>query len=411
MSRTTRRQRGGRRPRAVRVHPGRPAARTRAGLGAAREPALRGHFRLGHGADPDAQGGDELRRRRAGARCCSRFPAWTPGAYELSFFARWVSNFTPEAGGQALAWDKLDYDTWRIQPNGAKSVTVRFDYLADTLDNAMAWSRPDFVLFNGTNVLPYPEGRGPDFPATVTIKTEPAWLVATGMQAVPRQPGSYREGNYHDLVDKPFFIGRMDYDSTQVDGRWTRLATYPAGMLTGAARSQTLDQIGKMIPAEASGIPGDAVAALHGHDDLRFGLRRRQRARAHQLARRHLQPGLHRQSDPGVDHRARDLPRLERQAAPAGRHGPLPLRPERAHALALGQRRDHRLLRRPGHPARGHHHTGDVPRPHRGQDREGGRGAAHGARGRVALDLDPSDRRQRVPLLSRRARSRASCWT
>ena len=67
-------------------------------------------------------------------------------------------------------------------------------------------------------MLPYPEGRGLDFPATVTVKTEPGWLVATGMQAVPQQPGSYREGNYHDLVDKPFFIGRIDYDSTQVDG-------------------------------------------------------------------------------------------------------------------------------------------------------------------------------------------------
>lgn len=178
-------------------------------------------------------------------------PAWTPGAYELSFFARWVSNFTPMAGEKALTWDKLDYDTWRVNPAGARSVTVRFDYLADTLDNAMAWARPDFALFNGTNVLPYPEGRGTSFPASVTVKTEPSWLVATGMQAVPRQAGSYREGNYHDLVDKPFFVGRMDYDSTQVAGVWTRLATYPAGALTGPARSQVWDEIGKMIPAEA----------------------------------------------------------------------------------------------------------------------------------------------------------------
>lgn len=179
-------------------------------------------------------------------------PAWTPGAYELSFFARWVSNFNPRAGDKALAWDKLDYDTWRVQPAGARAVTVRFDYLADTLDNAMAWSRPDFALFNGTNVLPYPEGRGTSFPATVTVKTEPGWLVATGMQAAPGQPGSYREGNYHDLVDKPFFVGRMDYDSTRVAGVWTRLATYPAGSLTGPARSQVWDEIGRMIPAEAA---------------------------------------------------------------------------------------------------------------------------------------------------------------
>jgi len=179
-------------------------------------------------------------------------PAWTPGAYELSFFARWVSDFTPSAGDKPLGWDKLDYDTWRIQPAGAKSMTVRFNYLADTLDNAMAWARPDFLLFNGTNVFLYPEGRSTAFPATVTVHTEPSWLVATGMQPAPSPAHTYREGNYHDLVDKPFFIGRMDLDSTQVAGRWTRLATYPAGLLTGAARTAVLGDLGKMIPAEAA---------------------------------------------------------------------------------------------------------------------------------------------------------------
>ncbi len=178
------------------------------------------------------------------------FPAWTPGAYELSFFARWVSNFAATADDRPLTWDKLDYDTWRVQAAGAKSVSVHFDYLADTLDNAMAWAQPNFVLFNGTNLLPYPEGRGTDFGATVTVKTEPGWLVATGM--APAKGGGYQEANYHDLVDKPFFVGRFDYDSTQVAGVWTRLATYPAGLLKGRARSDLWDQIGHMIPAEAA---------------------------------------------------------------------------------------------------------------------------------------------------------------
>jgi predicted metalloprotease with PDZ domain len=184
------------------------------------------------------------------------FPAWTPGAYELSWFARWVLNVDvrggagAQAAAQPLEWDKLDYDTWRIQPKGAKSISVRFDYLADTLDNAMAWARPDFALFNGTNLFPYPEGRGTDFPASVMVKTQPGWLVATGMATAAA--GGYREGNYHDLVDKPFFVGRFDYDSTQVAGTWTRLASYPAGMLKGPARSALWDDIGKMIPAEAA---------------------------------------------------------------------------------------------------------------------------------------------------------------
>src|SRR4051794_18250589 len=67
------------------------------------------------------------------------FPDWTPGSYELGFFARWVSNFSASAGEKPLVWDKLDYDTWRVQPAGARSMTVKFAFLADTLDNAIAW--------------------------------------------------------------------------------------------------------------------------------------------------------------------------------------------------------------------------------------------------------------------------------
>src|SRR5437763_455843 len=39
-------------------------------------------------------------------------PAWTPGAYEISNFSRWVSSFTPTQNAAPLKWDKLDYDTW-----------------------------------------------------------------------------------------------------------------------------------------------------------------------------------------------------------------------------------------------------------------------------------------------------------
>ncbi|HET6777999.1 MAG TPA: PDZ domain-containing protein [Gemmatimonadales bacterium] len=178
-------------------------------------------------------------------------PAWTPGAYEISNFARWVVGFTAAAGTVQLAWDKLDFDTWRIQPGRSKNVTIRFDYVADTLDNAMAWSRPDFALFNGTNVLLYPEGAGFDFPAAVTVKTEAGWHVATGLTP-GRARGSYTASNYHDLVDRPFFVGRIDLDSLQASGRWTRLATYPAGVLTGATREQFKDQISRMIPPQTA---------------------------------------------------------------------------------------------------------------------------------------------------------------
>jgi predicted metalloprotease with PDZ domain len=126
-------------------------------------------------------------------------------------------------------------------------VTVRFDFRADQLDNAMAWARRDFVMFNGTNIFMYPEGQPLEFAATVAIRTRPDWLVATGMRP-GASPRTYREANYHDLVDMPFFVGRFDYDSMVVDGKTHRLASYPAGTLQGQQRAGLWEEIGKMMP-------------------------------------------------------------------------------------------------------------------------------------------------------------------
>ncbi|HEY2856103.1 MAG TPA: PDZ domain-containing protein [Gemmatimonadaceae bacterium] len=177
-------------------------------------------------------------------------PEWTPGAYEISNFARSVVDFGATGDGKSLSWNKQDYDSWRIEPAGAKNVMVSFAYVADTLDNAMAWTRRDFLLFNGTNVFLYPEGRSLDFPAGVTVHTEPGWRVATGMHTTG--PNSYGASNYHDLVDMPFFVGRFDIDSAQISGKWVRYVTYPQGSVSGVGRLTAWDQLKRVIPAEVA---------------------------------------------------------------------------------------------------------------------------------------------------------------
>jgi predicted metalloprotease with PDZ domain len=180
-------------------------------------------------------------------------PAWTPGSYTIANFARWVSAFGAAGDGKALDWDKTDYDTWRILPGSAKHLAVSFTYLADSMDNGMAWARDDVAFFNGTNLFLYAEGRGFDAPATVTIHTEAAWMIATGM--TPASSGAanaYGESNYHDLVDMPFLIGKIDLDSMRVSDRWIRFATYPAGAVSGVARRTMWDWIAKSIPPEVA---------------------------------------------------------------------------------------------------------------------------------------------------------------
>ena len=178
-------------------------------------------------------------------------PAWTPGAYEISDFAKWVSGFSAQQNGADLRWDKVDFDTWRIRPKGAGKVTVSFDYQADTLDNAMSWTKPDFALFNGTNLFLYAEGRPLEFPSTVTVRADAAFRIATGLTSAGRR-GEYKASNYHDLVDMPFFVGAFDLDSATISGKTVRYATYPAGYVKPAERTQAWDQLKRIIPAEVN---------------------------------------------------------------------------------------------------------------------------------------------------------------
>lgn len=180
-------------------------------------------------------------------------PAWTPGAYDLTYFARWVSNFSATSGGQGgspLRWDKVDHDTWRIHPGTAREIAVSFDLAADSLDTAMSWSRDDFAFFNGTNVFLYPEGRPLDFRAQLRIVTERDWNVATGLTETASR--TYEAPTYHDLVDMPTFIGRFDYDSTRISDSWIRFATYPRGSLAGDTRGTVWSQLQRMIPPQVS---------------------------------------------------------------------------------------------------------------------------------------------------------------
>ena len=185
-------------------------------------------------------------------------PAWTPGDYTIANYARFVTGFRAMSGTTPLSWDKLDHDTWRVFPNGAKEATITFDASAETLDNGSSWTAGNFAFFNGTNLFLYPEGRPLEFPSTVTVATDPSWLVATGMTPAPRTTTSattarsFTSANYHELVDMPFFVGRFDLDSMRIANVWFRLASYPSGSLSSAERRRVWDVFQKLIPPQVA---------------------------------------------------------------------------------------------------------------------------------------------------------------
>jgi predicted metalloprotease with PDZ domain len=187
----------------------------------------------------------------AGPETLVSLPAWTPGHYELENYARYVRHFRAIADdGAELRWDKQDADTWRIWGGDAGHVRVVFDFLADTLNLSGSLLKDDFGFFNGTNLFVYPEGRF-DFAAEVRFDLPEGWQVATEL-ADGEEPGVYHAADYHELVDNPTFVGHFAIDSVSVDGRWIRMAVYPAryfSEFTSTAKPMAMDALAKIAGA------------------------------------------------------------------------------------------------------------------------------------------------------------------
>jgi len=175
-------------------------------------------------------------------------PAWSPGAYDIQNYARYVRHFSAKnPGGVALFWDRLDKDTWRVPTGGAPRVTVELDFLADTIDLSLPRVTPEGGWFLGTNVFLFEEGKL-DRAAEVTFALPPGWHVTTALK--PGVNGAYSAADYHELADAFTFLGQYAVDSVQVDAKWIRIAVWPADAYTPAAARSLRTSVTKLAQTQ-----------------------------------------------------------------------------------------------------------------------------------------------------------------
>ena len=206
-----------------------------------------------------------------------------------------------------------------------------------TLDNAMAWSRPDFAFVQRHQPLPLP--RGPRLRVSGHGDGEDPARLAGG-----HRHGAGRRGRHlsRGRTTTTWWTSRSSSAGSTIDSTAGRRPLAPArhlsrrraGRAGAAAASGT--RSAKMVPAMAAVFqetPWQHYTMMMVFDSRG---RRRERAGALQLARRDLQPRLHREPAARLDHRPRDLPRLEREAAAPGRHVALRLRTGRSRRRGSG---------------------------------------------------------------------------
>jgi len=201
-------------------------------------------------------------------------PAWSPGNYEIQNYAKYVRHFAAQTpAGRALFWDRLDKDTWRVATGKSERVTVQFDYLADTIDLSSARIVGDFGQFLGTNLFLYEEGQL-QRPGEVRFILPAGWQVTTALKSAGG--GVYTAPSYHELADAETFVGKYSLDSLQADGRWIRVAVWPADAYTPAVQRNMRADVERIVKTENAifgGPPYDSYTVFFNviREPINFG--------------------------------------------------------------------------------------------------------------------------------------------
>lgn len=201
-------------------------------------------------------------------------PAWAPGSYLVRDFARHVQDFeVVDARGRALAWERVDKQTWEVQPGGARKVVVRYKVYANELSVQSSHLDATHGYGNGTSLFLYVENLK-ETPATLTIQPPRGWHVDVALPETGRNTFSAKD--YDDLVDAPFEIGTHRRLEFRAAGKRHRIALYGHGNEDADRLVRDLKRIVEEEAAIFGGLPyREYLFLIHLNDKPGGGLEHR----------------------------------------------------------------------------------------------------------------------------------------
>lgn len=157
----------------------------------------------------------------AGERTRVAMPAWAPGSYLIRDFARHVYDLRAETtkDGRALAVERLDKQTWRVE-HGGRPFTVRYRVFAAEPSVRTSHVDDRHASLLGSSLFLYVVGE-PGRPVTVDVALPPGWSAHSALAtAAGAAEGEARLSapDYDALVDAPIELGTPAVRRFTVDG-------------------------------------------------------------------------------------------------------------------------------------------------------------------------------------------------
>ncbi len=162
-----------------------------------------------------------------------KMPVWAPGSYLVREFARHVERLrATDAGGKALAVEKLDKNTWRVRHPGQATFAVSYGVYAYELSVRTSYLDADHGFVLGSSVFLYPAGQE-KLPSQLSVQPPAGWAtVSTALRPAvtggPRATRSYEYevADYDELADSPLEIGNQKLLEFTTQGTSHQLAMF-----------------------------------------------------------------------------------------------------------------------------------------------------------------------------------------
>ncbi|MDQ2771437.1 MAG: PDZ domain-containing protein [Bacteroidota bacterium] len=155
-----------------------------------------------------------------------KMPVWAPGSYLVREFAKNVEGFEARtAGGQRLAAEKINKNTWRVKHPKQASFRVSYRVYAFELSVRTSFIDADHGYLNGSSVFMYPADNKM-LPSTVAVQPAAGWSqVSTALRPAPGK-FTYQSASYDELADSPMEIGNQKILEFTANGTKHQMAMY-----------------------------------------------------------------------------------------------------------------------------------------------------------------------------------------
>jgi predicted metalloprotease with PDZ domain len=134
-----------------------------------------------------------------------QLPAWRPGRYELSNFAKNIQRFEVfNEKGNSIKFKKTSRERWKIETQGSRKISVKYNYYAAQMDAGGCWLDEEQLYINFIGCMMYIPEREHK-PCSVKIEIPKDYRIACGLS---KKGNTLFATDFYHLVDSPMIASK-----------------------------------------------------------------------------------------------------------------------------------------------------------------------------------------------------------